>query len=79
MHKDIARMRSAYPRNPAVQRAGRGAEAYKRGFQATWGAGSVVDVWDKCAGSSDIYPSKWQYGEYGAFKGRYTREVGTSW
>ncbi|MEE4545433.1 hypothetical protein V2S66_26125 [Streptomyces sp. V4-01] len=79
VHKDIQRMRAAYPRNAAVALASEGADARKRVFEATWMAATTVDGFDKGAGSSDIYPSKWQYGPYGRLKDRYTREIGSAW
>ncbi|MFI1094546.1 hypothetical protein [Streptomyces sp. NPDC020917] len=79
LHKDIVRMRSSYPNHGAVQTASEGAEGHKGRFQASWAAATAVDGWDKGAGSSDLFPRKWQYGPYGDFKGRYTREVGSSW
>lgn len=79
MHKDIQRMRAAYPRNAAVERASQGADRHKRTFEATWMSATALDGWDKGAGSSDVYRGKWQYGPYGRLKGRYTREVGSAW
>lgn len=79
LHKDILRMRSAYPRNRAVQTASEGAEAHKGLFQATWGAASAVDISDKLLGSSDVFRRKPASNSYDGAKGRLAREVGSSW
>lgn len=79
MHKDIERMRAAYPRNRSVQQASRGAESRKRVFQVVWGAGSVVDATDKVLGSSDAFSMKASWGAYGKAKAHYTKEVGSAW
>ncbi|MYS24365.1 MULTISPECIES: hypothetical protein [unclassified Streptomyces] len=79
LHKDVQRLREAYPDSPEVQGASLGAEAHKRAFQGMWAVATLVDGWDKGVGSSDLFPQKWQYGPYGRLKNRYTNEVGSSW
>ncbi|MFF6959063.1 hypothetical protein [Streptomyces sp. NPDC008317] len=79
LYKDVVRMRAAYPESAAVQRASQGAEGYKGTFQGTWIAATAVDGADKAVGDSDALPEKPDYGPYGAFKDRYTREVGSAW
>lgn len=79
MHKDVQRMRSAYPRNTAVLRASEAADRHKRTFQLAWGGATAVDFGDKMFGDSDLFPMKPASGVYGAGKARFTREVGTEW
>ncbi|WP_329132923.1 hypothetical protein OG552_14470 [Streptomyces sp. NBC_01476] len=79
LHKDVLRLRAAYPDSPEVQRASVGAEGHKRVFQGTWIAATALDAADKGAGSSDLFPWKTSYGRYGDAKNRYVREVGSQW
>lgn len=79
LFKDVRRLRAAYPESAGVRRASEGAEEYKRIFQSAWTVSTVVDVWDKGAGSSDIFAGKWKYGPYARLKDRYTKEVGSTW
>ncbi|MEW2520134.1 hypothetical protein [Actinacidiphila alni] len=79
LYKDVVRMRRAYPRDAGVQNSSRGAEGYKRAFQGTWIAATAVDLTDKGAGSSDLFPFKPGSERYGGVKDRFTHEVGTQW
>ncbi|MFC4033639.1 hypothetical protein ACFO3J_19435 [Streptomyces polygonati] len=79
LHKDVQRLRAAYPESPEVQRASLGAEGHKGVFQGTWIVATAVDGVDKGAGTSDLFPWKTSYGPYGHFKNRYVREVGSRW
>jgi hypothetical protein len=79
MHKDVQRMRAAYPRNTAVLRASEGADRHKRTFQLAWGGATAVDFGDKMFGDSDLFPMKPASSAYGAEKARFTRQVGSEW
>jgi hypothetical protein len=77
--KDVKRLRASYPYSAPVQSASNGAEAAHRTAQAAWGAATAVDSVDKGLGSSDLVWFKPAYGPYDRGKGRYTREIGSSW
>lgn len=79
LYKDVVRMRNAYPADAGVQQASRGAERHKGAFQGTWIAATAVDLTDKGAGSSDLFPFKPGNEGYGNAKDSFSYEVGTKW
>jgi hypothetical protein len=79
LHKDVLRLRARYPESEGVLRASEGAERRYYALRAAFGSATAVDLGDKFAGDSDLFPMKPVSGAYGGMKDRYAREVGSRW